>query len=82
MSEWQPIETAPKNSPGRQEGTHILLYFPEMGICEGWWWDSHPEHPDDINKGWMICDGSSPGDDNKPTHWVYLPDPPFPNQYG
>ena len=77
MSDWKPIDTAPK------DGTKILLY--EDGIIEGYfevnekyikdhkawggegYWKSlwTPEH------GCGCC-----GDDNEPTHWMPLPKGP------
>ena len=67
MTDWQPIETAPKDE------TTVLLYCPESwdtnGVRVGWW-----------NGGaWYAEEWSSnPLTDfyGKPTHWHPLPPPP------
>ena len=93
MSEWQPIETAPK------DGTHILVLRPsdqgwppycrymvsfweedlsyangnaEYDECDikGGWFDHESEH--DHPEGPRQCRA----DDNAPTHWMPLPQPP------
>jgi hypothetical protein len=72
MSEWQPIETAPK------DGTRILGYDatdaddtqPQI-VC----WLGIPDKP-----GWYITFDHTPcnGDVWKPpTHWMPLPQPPL-----
>jgi hypothetical protein len=72
MTEWKPIETAPKN------GTPILLYSPDarepkIFICAyiqfegeetGAWFDEWKE------------DGCHEIDDIEFTHWMALPGPP------
>jgi hypothetical protein len=74
MSEWQPIETAPKDRL-----TNVLLWFPYDGKypekCEGFcfigiW--GYPGEDDDIC--WIDpYDCDKLGD---PTHWMPLPNPP------
>lgn len=67
MSEWQPIETAPK------DGTNILVFTPKgkaragvvCGIHCGWWTTLFDE--------WTTSDGDCEMD---PTHWMPLPEPP------
>ena len=61
MSEWQPIETAPK------DGTCVMTYtdgldpiFEQLPM----YWDR--------DKGWVCCVGY----DMMPTHWQPLPTPP------
>lgn len=72
MSEWKPIETAPK------DGTQILLgYFPEP-IYEGasthesqevaFW---HGIHQKWCGRVLLNAEGSF-----SPTHWMPLPEPP------
>jgi hypothetical protein len=75
MTEWQPIETAPK------DGSDILLWCPNMiksdpaGALVGHWYkDSH-------NPRWHIsnvCGWEWECDLNyeKATHWQPLPEPP------
>jgi hypothetical protein len=73
MSDWQPIETAPKQIDP------VLLYWP--------YWTTEPVigarnyRPDDGHiewfaswhtERWMGDDAEDPG----PTHWMPLPDPP------
>lgn len=75
LSEWQPIETAPK------DGTKLLLFVVQepddycraVGLPEGWsaievgeysWHCSGHEH------GWEHPTAGSP------THWMPLPQPP------
>ena len=71
MSEWQPIETAPK------DGTTVLLYcqgsflpgpapFMQAGAW-GFWHSGNPNHQRDC---WIA---DEPVD---PTHWMPLPEPP------
>lgn len=71
MSEWQPIETAPK------DGTAVLLYSPRMpGLDIGRWYDERgpssddPGHPD----GWFGFIFTPWG--TEPTHWMPLPASP------
>lgn len=66
MSEWQPIETAPK------DGTRILLYLPESRIANvvfGW------RFP--VDDDWMmeVADGAYPID-VPVTHWMPEPEGP------
>ena len=66
MSEWKPIDTAPK------DGTRILAFWPDSGDgvdneaeARTWWENDRWENP------W----GSSLYDP-PPTHWMPLPPPP------
>lgn len=70
MSEWQPIETAPK------DGTAILLWGYADGIFIGWWFDTKTYEFGVLKRasegwsgGWKMALGSAP----KPTHWQPLP---------
>lgn len=88
MTNWQPIETAPK------DGTNILLYFPKgtPRTKLGYWF----EHKQFVN-GKLVRESASwcydfPNyslsfcnevhwlSEPKPTHWMPLPAPP-PEQY-
>lgn len=73
MSEWLPIETAPK-------GVELLLYCDTFGVELGsyrsddndregdpkWWYDNSY---DDFSTGHASCPLN-------PTHWMPLPEPP------
>jgi hypothetical protein len=76
VSEWQPIETAPKDC--------VSLLYGDL--------DPHPSdrhlHPrvlgpmrvtgywDSIDDAWSIVGSTWTGPWFKPTHWMPLPDPP------
>jgi hypothetical protein len=69
MSEWQPIETAPK------DGTHIILFWPyvtdEGHVTSGYWY--LPGEGEIA--GWHSWDVN--GYATPPTHWMPLPAPPL-----
>lgn len=76
MSEWQPIETAPK------DGRDILVSFGSMGIWLVFWADPFG---DDAPTLWCVDDnkhgpyplrGYSFEGECAPTHWMPLPEPP------
>lgn len=67
-SQWQPIETAPK------DGTPVLCVVAgfQPAVAEyheniGWWYGDDDYPPED----WLIC-----GDPYEPTHWMPLPPDP------
>jgi hypothetical protein len=66
MSNWQPIETAPK------DGENILMFWPYWGqeAMIGWY--------DFYHSQWISNSALSTfdQDDHQPTHWMPLPDPP------
>ena len=64
MSEWRPIETAPR------DGTKVLLCEADQPteIVLGWWLQNAWRDYGDIG-----CGGF---DDYNPTHWMPLPEPP------
>ena len=73
MSEWQPIETAPK------DGTFVLACMsgPWRETYEQWrapltvaWRGFHPNAPGKAT--WRNADGKPVG----PTHWMSIPEPP------
>lgn len=77
MSEWQPIETAPK------DGTAILAYNPMIGAYSTAYTTRFV--PDKPYGGGFPCGywpNGTPGSDNfgrwdcQPTHWLPLPPPP------
>lgn len=69
--DWQPIETAPKGTPGRYaRGPDIL------GVCVGSDWVSYNvvswrAHKDGVKGNWF-----GHGRVWSPTHWMPLPPPP------
>lgn len=69
MSDWQPIDTAPK------DGTDVLLFngHPRVGSWfDSWEYDSwHPEAKE--TGGWIMYGGRV----IHPTHWQPLPEPPL-----
>jgi Protein of unknown function (DUF551) len=72
MSEWQPIETAPK------DGTRILIFDQNIYIAS--WSDEVQFGQFEFRPGWQIFDVD--GDQfysvasEHPTHWMSLPAPP------
>lgn len=74
MTDWQPIETAPK------DGTKIL------GTSVNGADDEHPQiitwlsRHDGYDLGWYVAWDHTPcdkyGKHDLPTHWMPLPDPP------
>jgi hypothetical protein len=63
MTEWQPIDTAPRD-------TQILLFVPPSGVYIGEGWTDHtrdekPAYFYDLEVGEI-----------QPTHWMPLPAPP------
>lgn len=71
MSEWQPIETAPK------DGTRVILWCcPKASIRRGFAeicrWGQH----DDWGKVWLRHNGKEIVGPDVATHWMPLPDPP------
>ena len=81
VSEWQPIETAPK------DGTYILLAGgePDPIFSDGWdapmvsaRWDTLDSGYNPSDTGWRFCsfDSGIYGSYSNPTHWRPLPDLP------
>ena len=79
MSEWQPIETAPR------DGTSVLLWGlvageisgpdKETGFAgEGEWAEGTHYKPDE--DWWLLSGGDCYSTWCKPTHWMPLPEPP------
>ena len=68
MSEWQPIETAPK------DGRQFLAYakgqmIPRHFIAVAQWASADPDFPQSVD-GWFWPYAI------RPTHWKPLPEPP------
>lgn len=80
MSDWQPIETAP-----RQFG-HLLIYIPDslQPVREAWWKmpyeGARPEQCSwETMRGTCLSADVHRALDGTPlgaTHWMHLPDPP------
>lgn len=77
MSEWQPIETAPKDGTtilvrGRPTdlvmGGDTLVKFHKLGTYTAAW--------DEIDSTFCLSGGSWLGPFVSPTHWMPLPPPP------
>jgi hypothetical protein len=68
MNEWQPIETAPKD-------TLLILYLKDEGVIIGEGWHTYDEPPyGEPSKDlywWVEQRGRV-----HPTHWMPLPEPP------
>lgn len=73
MSEWQPIETAPK------DGTKIMVYCPWFGVCGPAQWDDdrYAKKPRPYWTHWGSgIWGVSRVREDQPTHWMPLLQPP------
>ena len=88
MSDWQPIETAPRN------GTPVLLWSPSV-IDEilgrpiplsGHWRERESSGGHKLNGRWQVaewdpvCDKFQTCEPLGFTHWMPLPEPPLPTQ--
>lgn len=78
MTEWQPIETAPK------DGTTVILFFPGLIHEQQTGYFSRRESYsngklDYSSARWVWGSGYSSmmGDDPKPTHWMPFPPSPI-----
>jgi hypothetical protein len=76
MSEWQPIETAPK------DGTRVIVAFRNNCVTIARWSDACAFESNDEGPHWVEweCDdhfySSHLTGPNEPTHWMPLPEPP------
>jgi hypothetical protein len=78
MSEWQPIETAPR------DGTHVLLYIPytDRPLIVVGYQEKLPDHIADMQMewSWKCAEAGAWAEDDsyagQPTHWMPLPDSP------
>jgi hypothetical protein len=74
MSDWQPIETAPR------DGTPVLVYSPMacVGVDIGLWWGLR----NGFDIGWYYEDEPEREEElaQSFTHWQPLPSPPSPTQ--
>ena len=71
MSDWKPIETAPK------DGTIIIAYSPHDGRVRTMQFDSH-EYRKRPQPHWRATNnfGIMWDMERQPTHWMPLPEPP------
>lgn len=68
MTDWQTIETAPKNE-------NILLFAGE--IHEGWWDEvDYDEFRGERIMGWVYGTAEIDPTNFSPTHWMPVPPPP------
>lgn len=79
MSEWQPIETAPKETPVwvvLDNGAIIMaeLVWVDSPEGEGWIWSRGIEPFIGRDGKWSFTDGDL--DDWRPVLWMDLPEPP------
>jgi hypothetical protein len=70
MSEWQPIDTAPK------DGSNVLVCIAGLTGSQGeaFWYQG-----DEYASGWITWDGANHTRTfytTPPTHWMPLPEPP------
>lgn len=72
MSEWQPIETAPK------DGSPILIWQPGGVTQYTWYTDCWICRWEDRYQCWTEAGGELYSEARSPTHWMPLPDPPKP----
>jgi hypothetical protein len=64
MTEWQPIETAPR------DGTHFLAYWTSSEV------DAHLKQYHVCHYSYGVLWPSWIKDNDMPTHWMPLPPPP------
>lgn len=79
MTEWQSIETAPKDGTTILIGGHQLLHAHGFGICTARWQTKWEAENGDGIAWWKVEDGKFGPYDLRgpsPTHWMPLPDPP------
>lgn len=67
MSEWQPIETAPKGIEGKYQSGPRILLADKRGAKIGFF----SRHKDGVRGSWHTPSGVF-----EPTHWMPLPQPP------
>jgi len=81
MSEWLPIESAPK------DGEPVLIWKPDERMVgeymmAAYWDDSHYKEPGWVPVGGIYKQGYfsdvTESDQGYPTHWMPLPAPPAP----
>jgi hypothetical protein len=74
LSDWRPIDTAPR------DGTRIVLYLPDWPACPIARWEMIPGM--DGDSLWVLDDETGgchddgmlwPDDDGEPTHWTVIP---------
>lgn len=77
VSEWQPIETAPKSivsdMGGSEYGEYFLAYPINGRVARVRWWQSKDEADRKLGYQNFLADG---GMAVHPMHWMPLPDPP------
>ena len=66
MTEWQPIDTAPKNDAGEMLGPTILIWYEADSLPWPAYWGPNM---DAIAEGAWMIDGGAPFDTALVTHW-------------
>lgn len=83
MSEWQPIETAPKSVADGQRvgGIYLLGYVPDSDVADPsacidiiWWEPLLPNKRG--GRGKWCANAFGDACEVSPTHWMPLPEPP------
>lgn len=68
MTDWQPIETAPR------DGTDILAWCADRAVVTFW---GEVMARDDGTEGWILSyDGADPLWHSLPSHWLPIPPKP------
>lgn len=72
VSEWQPIETAPKNPPGKLYGPFVLVFNQHNHVVYQARWAPVNQ----FSLGWAMFDGEAVPRGDMVSHWMPLPTPP------
>ena len=73
-TEWQPIETAPRNEYGEFLGPTILIFSRADDLPWPAYWG--PCHESLSEGAWCLADGEGQFATEDVTHWMFLPEKP------